>query len=385
MLRMLLCLLCLSLMAIPATGRAEDSPEWTICSRPPSTEATDDKIVAACTAVLDAAKLPPGQLAEAAFRRGLAQGRLGHIDKQDADFTAAQRFDPKFTKVFLARGYDATASGNYAAAIKQFDQAIAIDAKLAEAYFGRGLAYDASRQFDRAIKDHQQAISLNPKYAMAYFGLGLAYHDKGQNERAIEAYNKAIELDPRYAQALYDRGVAYAALRQVDPAIADFSAAIDIQPNYAKALFMRGLAYQASSKPDQALADLEAAIRADPKLEAAIKARDELKQNLAYASPEPSGQDEQTIFALYVARAGNIACAFGIDDAERAAAEREVAARMQKANVSADRAKQLEMRAEAIVAKRSKTDAKFCAPNGEFAGQAREMFDAVADRPKRSP
>lgn len=385
MLRMRAYLLCLPLMAVPALSRAEDSPGWTICTGQPSAELTDDRIVTACTAVLDAAQLPPGQLADAVFRRGLAQGRLGHADKQDADFTAAQRFDPKFTKVFLARGYDDVTNGNYAAAIKQFDQAIAIDAKLAEAYFGRGLAYDADRQFDRAIKDHQQAISLNPKYAMAYFGLGLAYHDKGQNERAIEAYSKAIELDPRYAQALYDRGVAYGALNQIDRAIADFSAAIDVQPNYAKALFMRGLAYRDSGKADAALADFEGAVRADPKFEPAIKARDELEQKLAFATPEASGQDEQTIFALYLARAGNVACGFGIDEEEKAALEREVASRMDKAHASADRAKQLEMRAEAIVAKRSKTDAKFCAPDGEFAGQAREMFDAVADRPKRSP
>ena len=372
------------LLAPAAPSLAEDSPEWTRCTTPPTAELTTDAIVVACTSVLDAAKEPADRLATAAFSRSLAYNREGQRDKANADLDLALRLNPKFAKAYLARGYDAVAEGKYDAGIKQFDQAIAIDPKLPDAYYGRGLAYDASRQFDRAIKDEQQAISLNPKYAQAYFGLGLAYHDKGQLDRAIENFSKAIELDPQYAQALYNRGNAYGARNQVDRAIADYNAAIQIEPGYAKAFFMRGLAYQDSGKTDQALADLEAAARIDPKFAKAIAARDELKGRIASTTPAPNGKEEETVFALYLARSGNLACGFGVDDDEKAALDREVTERLGKAGISADRSNQLEARAEAFVTQRKQADAKFCAPDGAFAGNAHEMFDAVADRPKQS-
>jgi hypothetical protein len=105
---------------------------------------------------------------------------------------------------------------------------------------------------------------------------------------------------------------------------------------------------------------------------------------MASKTPEPSGQEEETVFALYMARSGNQACDFGIDDDEKAALEREVAARLTKAGISPARAGELDVRAQALVAQQKQTDAKFCAADGDFAGKAREMFDAVADRPKRS-
>ncbi|HXO01699.1 MAG TPA: tetratricopeptide repeat protein [Stellaceae bacterium] len=382
--KMWLCLFVL-LLAPASPSQADDSPEWTQCTGRPSAEITNDAMIAACTSVLDAAKEPLDRLATASFSRGLAYYRGGKRDQSAADYEAALRFNPKFAKVYLARGYEAVGDGKYAAAVREFDQAVKLDPKLVEAYYGRGLAYGADRQIDRSIKDHQKAIEVDPKYAPAHFGLGLEYRDKGQVDRAIASFNKAIELDPKYAQAFYNRGNAYGAKNQVDRAIEDYSAAIQIQPDYAKALFMRGLAYRDAGKTDQALADFDAAIRSDPKFDKAIEVRDETKRKIASTSPAPNGKEEETLFAFYLARSGNLACDFGVDDDEKAALEREVTARIAKAGISPERVKQLEMRADLTVAEQKAADAKFCASNGEFAGNAREMFDAVADRPKRSP
>jgi tetratricopeptide (TPR) repeat protein len=380
--------LFLILVIRAAPSLADDSPEWTTCVTRPGSETTNDAIVAACTAVLDAAKEPPGRLANAVFSRGLAEQRLGAHDKSEADFDAALRFDPKFTRVFLARGYDAVAGGKYDAAIKEFNQAIAIDPKLVEAYYGRGLAYDASHQFDQAIKDHQQAINLNPKYAQAYFGLGLVYREKGQTDRAIENFSKAIGLDPQYAQALYNRGNAYGAQSKIDLAIKDYGEAIRIEPDYARAFYMRGLAYWQTGKTDQALADLDAAVRINPNFTDAIQQRDKLKAKLADSAPrsETDKKQEDALFGLYLARAGNAACRFAdIDDAEKAALDGEIAKRIGSNGVPSARAQAIEARAQQIVAEEKQSDTKLCAADDGFAGNVREMFDASAGRPKRSP
>ena len=383
--RLSLCSLLLVLALTPtASSAAEDSPEWVACTARAGT--TDNAIVAACTSVLSATKEPPNRLAEAAFSRGLAEQRLGDKGEGYADFAAAQRFDPKFTKGFVARGLDATTDGKFDVAIKEFNQAIAIDPKLVLAYYGRGLAYDASRQFDRAIKDYQQALGLDPKFAMAYFGLGLAYHGKAQFDRSIESYNKAIELDPQYAQALYNRGNAYGAVNKVDRAIADYSAAIRIDPKYAKAYYMRGLANRQTGNFDQALADLDAVIRLNPDFTDAVTRRNELLRKVA-ETPPPSPADkpkEDQLFGLFLAKWGDAACHYAdIDDDERKALDREVAGRIGPTGVSAARAAAIEARAKDGIARKTASNPKFCG-DAEFAVDVRELFDASADRPKRS-
>jgi tetratricopeptide (TPR) repeat protein len=374
------------LIAPAVPGNTEDMPEWTQCTARPNAEITNDGIIAACTSVLDAAKEPPDRLAIAVFSRGLAYHREGKRDQAQADYDKTLGFNPKFAKVFVARGYDAIGDGKYQAAVQEFTQAIKFDPKLVEAYYGRGLAYGADRQIDRSIEDHQKAIKLDPKYAQAYFGLGLEYRDKGQFGRAIESYNKAIELDPKYAQALYNRGNAYGAQNQIDRAIADYNAAIQIEPDYAKALFMRGLAYRDTGKTDQALADLNEAIRLNPNFPDATQQREKLLSSIAAAPPasDADKKQEDALFGLYMARAGNIVCSFSdIDDAEKAALDGEIAKRIGSPGVTPLRAQAIEARTQNAAAEQKKTDPKFCASDGEFAGMVREMFDASADRPKR--
>ncbi|HXC30301.1 MAG TPA: tetratricopeptide repeat protein [Stellaceae bacterium] len=372
---------CLLLLLAAVPGRAEDSPEWTQCTQRPDTGTDDNAVIAACTKVIEAAQEPPDRLAAAVFSRGLVYTLTDQRDKADADFDAALRLNPKLARIYIIRGYQAIGDDHLDDAVKQFDQAIAIDPKLAAAYEGRGLAFTSDSQFDKAIPEYQKAIELDPKDASTYSGLALAYQEKGQDDRAIEYYTKAIDLAPKSAKEHYNRGNAYAALKQWDRAIADYSAAIDLQPNYARALEMRGLAYDAAGKGGEASADWDAAVVADPNFKLITAASAELRARGAAAVPPANGEDETEVFEFYVARYGNIACGFGMDDAKTAALERAVADRVRQSGMAPGRAKQLDARAEAYVAGEKRSAAKFCASDGEFAGRARGHFDDAAKRP----
>lgn len=381
MFRAWLCLLLSLPVILPAAqARAEDSPEWTQCTQRPDEGADDKAVIAACTTVIEAATEPPARLAIAIFDRGLVYTWTDQREKADADFDAALRLNPKFTKVYVIRGYQAISDDHLDDAIKQFDQAIAIDPKLAAAYEGRGLAFTSDSQFDKAIPEYQKAIELDPKHASAYSGLALAYEEKGQGDRAIEYYTKAIDLAPKSAEERYSRGNVYAAQKQWKRAIADYSAAIDLQPHYARALYMRGLAYDAAGKMVEASADWDAAVGADPNFALITAATAELRARGAAAVPPANGEDETAVFESYVARYGDIACGFGVDDAKKAALERAVADRVRKTGMAPGRAKQLDARAEAYVANEKRSAAKFCASDGEFAGRTRQRFED-ANRP----
>jgi tetratricopeptide (TPR) repeat protein len=339
--------LALPLILFASAAAADEPPEWAQCTAKLNSGVSDEGIVGACSSILDAAKEPPDRFAVAAYSRALAYARQNKIDERDADLQAALRFDPKFAKPYAYRAFETLTQGHNDEAIKQFDQAIKLDPGVSIVFYGRGLARDGKKDFASAVKD----------------------------------FDEAIRLDPKNAEAILWRGATYVSLNQIDRGIADYDEAIKVNPDYAQAYYKRGLAYTVQNKLLPAAADLDAAIRIDPKHANAIKARDDVLQELTKTLPRAQGDKEERLFAFYLARRANSVCGFGIDDEEKTALDREIDARVGKNGFTAERANELDLLAEAFVVVRSKADSTVCATRGAFAGNVREMFDAVADRP----
>ena len=117
--------------------------------------------------------------AESAFRRALADARLGHE--------------------LLSRGK----ADDVAAAL---ERSVAVDpesptswALLAEASVARGMTA-------RAIEAYRAAVRLNPRLAGAYNNLGLVYQRAGHLDEAEEMYRAALEIDPQLVDAHFNLG-----------------------------------------------------------------------------------------------------------------------------------------------------------------------------------
>lgn len=95
---------------------------------------------------------------------------------------------------FNNQGVQQLSSGNYQAALKQFNQAIQSDAKMSEAYLGRGLTYASLGNRRAAIKDYDRAILLNPKFAAAYQNRADEYAALGNKKSAIADLTTANQL-----------------------------------------------------------------------------------------------------------------------------------------------------------------------------------------------
>ena len=111
-------------------------------------------------------------------------------------------------KDFFRLGYEKGELEAYAAAISDYDKAIALKPDYADAYYNRGSMKAKSGQDTAAISDFDKAIALKPDYANAYNYRGVMKAKSGQDTAAISDYDKAIALKPDCALACKNREIA---------------------------------------------------------------------------------------------------------------------------------------------------------------------------------
>jgi len=220
--------------------------------------------------------------------------RLGQLESWG--FTITLQRDAQF---LVKRGTTFLESGDVAAAIADFDEAIDLAPDMAEAYYGRAMAHGATEEhrrdcalaydeqahahfatghYEMAIADFTEAMRLDPELVKAHQGRilrnrAVAYRNQGQYDKAIADYDEVIRLHPNLAKAYHGRATVYAAMRNYDQAIDDYAQAIRLMPgqpeavyhrDYASAYRQRGDAYYENGEFDRAIADYDEAIRLRP-------------------------------------------------------------------------------------------------------------------------
>lgn len=71
--------------------------------------------------------------------------------------------------------------------------------------YEKGMANQASGHFADAIQDFQQAVRLNPGLSKAHYSLGLTYLEVDNREGVINQHRILSRLDPNLAAKLYTR------------------------------------------------------------------------------------------------------------------------------------------------------------------------------------
>ena len=103
----------------------------------------------------------------------------------------------------LADGLALAWQGDWDAAIRAFDQAIALEPKRAFAYLNRGLAYQRNGELARAAADLDLAVRHAPHAARGYYYRSLLRQQQGDTRGAETDAARAVDRDPRY-EALFD-------------------------------------------------------------------------------------------------------------------------------------------------------------------------------------
>ena len=121
-------------------------------------------------------------------------------------------------------------SGDTAAALDEFNQAIALDPYNAQALYGRALLYQGNNEHDSAIADFGAANGLNPQKVEPLLGRAISYLAIGKVREAAADLDEASEADPHNAQVWTIRGQAYERLGDKTKAAASYTKAVSLRP-----------------------------------------------------------------------------------------------------------------------------------------------------------
>jgi len=127
--------------------------------------------------------------------------------------------------------------GDFAGAIKGYDQAVQVKSNYARAYGNRGNAKRAKGDLDGALADYTKAIEIQADYGLAFYNRATAKRIKGDLSGAMADFNKVIQLQPDFAAGYAGRAGLKQANGDYDGAMVDFTKAIDLKPDFVQELY----------------------------------------------------------------------------------------------------------------------------------------------------
>lgn len=200
--------------------------------------------------------------------------------------------------MFLGKGQQSLANGDYEQAIRFCERATEEDPKLWKAFRTRAIAHTKVDQLEESLKAFQKALEINPDdwTSKAYFNLlsgriveGMAAMDKAEEsgeadldllkismEIAIavnaatgggiklEKLRSAIETHPDDQELLVLLASAQSAMGEIDAAIETLEGAVKLRPRRSEAHLLLSIAYETQGRTDEAAAELEIAERYRP-------------------------------------------------------------------------------------------------------------------------
>jgi len=153
----------------------------------PGSKAPPERLIAACTTIIDNNAASRTDRSAALVGRADAHARTsGGMTDAFADLDRAIALDDKNGAAYRLRG-DLTreAGGNLNKAEADLTKAIALDPQDIEAYELRGVVYTTQHRLDRAIADYDQVIKLKPDNAQAWSDRGVTYYLAGERPSMI--------------------------------------------------------------------------------------------------------------------------------------------------------------------------------------------------------
>ena len=208
---------------------------------------------------------------------------LGREHYEKREFEKAEQMlrmvleeEDRYADVHDMLGVIAHSRGNFIAAEKHFERAIAINPAYTEAALNLAVTYNDRGKYEKAREVYAQIQSapagsksgLDPfargKIANMHADVGQAYADAGLPSEAIVEYEKAVELCPHFADLRVKLGSILREIGDTSRAREQYEAAIATRPNYVPARIQLGVTLLSLGDADGAAEQWNKVIEIEP-------------------------------------------------------------------------------------------------------------------------
>ncbi|WP_110514612.1 serine/threonine-protein kinase [Herpetosiphon llansteffanensis] len=191
-------------------------------------------------------------------------------------FDDALALDPNYGLAFAGKGWTQIYERKYEEAQQFFDQALERNPKDANALNGRALtnwwlgrnnSSDPQSDYAAAIRDYEAALAGAPSWLSVYVDLGYVYlYDTKDTDKAIATFKKALERDPDYPNAIAGLADTYYETRYYDEALKLYEQTIDLKPDFATAYLGKANVLYSRKEYDAAIDQYSTALEYDSSL-----------------------------------------------------------------------------------------------------------------------
>lgn len=249
-----------------------------LCSAPALCHAQEDPLAQA-RSMLDAGKVKEPEAilqdyiaknpseADAHFLLGYALFRDKKPKDSLVEFTAGAKFRRPRADELKIVAADYVMLSDFSDADKWFSQVVSEAPNDADAWYLLGRTKYNENEFAAAISDFEHALALRPKYVEAQNNVGLCWKELNDHDKARAAFQTAIDWQgeaPADAQPFLNLGTLLAEDNHAGEALPYLTRAVALSPENAAVHEELGKVYMAMNKLPEAQAELEKAVALSP-------------------------------------------------------------------------------------------------------------------------
>ncbi len=148
---------------------------------------------------------------ECLFGLGLAQRRMGALDRSVENLSKAASLDPQDSEILRELGNACFLKANFPEAQKYLEQARSLSPSDARTYFYLGRVLFEEKSTDEALRAFLTANKLDPNFAENYYHLAMAYNAKGKLGEAYRSLGYYYKLSGSTMMALaqFQKALSY--------------------------------------------------------------------------------------------------------------------------------------------------------------------------------
>jgi tetratricopeptide (TPR) repeat protein len=187
----------------------------------------------------------------------------GNRDRAVSSLLAATRTNPDLIMARVMLGDLYRESGDYKAAVTQYEALVKRDPYSWSNFYKLGVTYQFLDRLRDAATSYERALKLNPDDANTTMNLGLVYLYLDKSDDAIRYTERATLLDPKSASAYSNLGVALDARGDFARAEAAYRRSLDLDPDNVTTLLNLATNLIAQNKGAEAVDIMQRVVQAD--------------------------------------------------------------------------------------------------------------------------